>query len=200
MYKNKKHLPKGIYIDREYTEETEKTRKLLRPILRLAKSIPKYKGKSKLEEDYLVVQGKKYMASNIHKLPEDINGFATTSKTDDNTLAFFGELNPFSNFHITPFELNGKSYHSSEQYIQEAKPLFFKDNLSAKSIMDVKTPLECKNLSCEITGYNHEEWKLCAKEQCKPGIAAKFSSSSALIQLLHSTGDKMIVEACHDQL
>ena len=148
----------------------------------------------------MVVHGKKYTASNIHKLPEDINGFAATSKTDDNTLAFFGELNPFSNFHITPFELNGKSYHSSEQYIQEAKALFFKDNLSAKLIMDAKTPLECKKLSREITGYNHEEWKLCAKEQCKPGIAAKFSSSSALIQLLHSTGDKMIIEACHDQL
>ena len=66
LYRNKKHLPKGIYIDWEYTEETEKTRKLLRPILRLAKSIPKYKGKSKLEDDFLVVQGKKYTVSTIH--------------------------------------------------------------------------------------------------------------------------------------
>ena len=29
LFRNKKHLPKGIYIDREYTEEREKTRKLL---------------------------------------------------------------------------------------------------------------------------------------------------------------------------
>ena len=147
LFSNKKHLPKGIYIDREYTDDTERVRKLLRPILHLAKSLPQYKGKSKLEEDYLVVQGKKYTASTIHKLPEDTNGFAASSRTDDNTLAFFGELNPFSNFHMSPFEVDGKSYHSSEQFIQEAKALFFQDTTTAESIMSVVTPLECKQLS-----------------------------------------------------
>ena len=97
-----------------------------------------------MEEDFLVVQGKNYTANTIHKLLEDINGFAATSQTDDNTLAFFGELNTFSNFHITPFELQGKTYHSSEQYIQEAKVLFFKNTLAAEFIMAVNTLLECK--------------------------------------------------------
>ena len=59
--------------------------------------------------------------------------------------------------------------------------------------MKAKTSLECKN-------YNHEEWKLEAKELCKPGIRAKFCTSSTLTNLLLSTGEKMIVEACHDEL
>ena len=55
LFRNKKHLPKGVYKDREYTEETEKKRKILRPILRLAKSLPHYKGKSKIEDDALIM-------------------------------------------------------------------------------------------------------------------------------------------------
>ena len=99
LYHNKKHLPKGIYVDREYTEEIERSRKILRPILRKAKSLPHYKGKSKLEDDYLVILGKKYTLATLDKLPADVNVFASSSKTGTNTVAFFGELNPFSNFH-----------------------------------------------------------------------------------------------------
>ena len=63
LFRNKKHLPKGIYIDWEYTEETEKSRKILQPILRLAKTLPNYKDKSKLEEDALIIHGKRYTVS-----------------------------------------------------------------------------------------------------------------------------------------
>ena len=37
LLSNKMHLPKGIYIDRQYSEETEKERRKLRPILRAAR-------------------------------------------------------------------------------------------------------------------------------------------------------------------
>ena len=200
LFRNKKHLPKGVYIDREYTEEMEKKRKILRPILRLAKSLPHYKGKSKLKEDALIVHGKKYTISNLHKLPNDINGFASSSRMDTNTVAFFGELNPFSNFHPTPFECKNKHYHSSEQYIQESKALYFGDIETAHAIMQVKTALECKNLAREVANYNHDEWKSHAKATCKPGLMAKFKSNDSLSNLLKSTGDKMLMESCRDQL
>ena len=200
LFRNKKHLHKGVYIDREYTDETERKWKILRLILRLAKSLPHYKGKCKLEDDTLIVHGKKYTLFTLHKLPGDINSFASSSRTDSNTVAFFGELNPFSNFHITLFECNAKSYHSSEQYIQEAKALHFKDLSTANNIMLAKTPLECKNLAKEISNYNHDEWKLHAKSVCKPGLTAKFKSDDILLKLLKSTGDKMLVESCRDQV
>ena len=39
----KKYLPEGIYLDKEYCEEIEKRRKLLRPIMRCTKSHEDYK-------------------------------------------------------------------------------------------------------------------------------------------------------------
>ena len=200
LFRNKKHLPTSVYIDREYIEETEKKRKILRPILRLVKSLPHYKGKSKLEDDILVVHGERYTTSTLHKLPSDINGFASSLRNDSDTVAFFRELNPFSNFHLTPFQYNYKSYHSSEQYIQGSKAIHFRDTNTANAIMMGKTPLECKELAREITNYNHEDWKKQAKTKCKPGLAAKFKSNEALLNLLKSTGDKMLVESCRDQL
>ena len=153
-----------------------------------------------MEEVCLVVLGKKYTTKTLHKLPDDINGFAASSRSDDNTIAFFGELNPFSNFHFSPFHLDGKDYHCSEQYIQEAKALHFNDFTTAEDIMKAETALECKNLSKKITGYNHEECKQCAIQICKPGLAAKFGSNPLILTLLHSTGNKVLVESCHDSL
>ena len=57
LYQSKKHLPKGIYVDREYTEEIECSRRLLRPILKLTKIQEKYSGKYKMEEDTLIILG-----------------------------------------------------------------------------------------------------------------------------------------------
>ena len=162
LYRNKKHLPKGIYVDRQNTAETEKARKILYPLLCLAKLIPAYKNKCKLDEDCLVVLGKKYMTKTLCMLPDDINGFAASTKSDDNTIAFFGELNPFSNFHFSLFHLDRKDYHCSEQFIQEAKALHFKDDKTAESIMKAETALECKNLSRQIVGYNCQTVKVMA--------------------------------------
>ena len=148
----------------------------------------------------LIIHGKQYTVSTIHKLPSDISSFASSSKNDNNTVAFFGELNPFSNFHTTPFYHNNKNYHCSKQYIQESKALHFGNIDTANAILQAKTALDCKLLARDIKSYDHENWKTNAKEVCKPGLSAKFLSSEPLLNLLKSTGDKMIIEACHDQL
>ena len=194
------YLPEGIYVDKEYSEETEKARKILKPILKLAASKPHYKGKCKIDEDILIIQGKRYTTSNLHTLPEDISMFEATSKSTKNAIGFFGELNPFSNFYKTKFELDNKVCHSTEQYIPEQKAIFFKDAKVAETIMATENPLDCKHLVQTISGYNHDAWKRVAKELCKPGIAAKFGSNLHLSCILKSTGDKTLVEACCDSL
>ena len=60
LFDSKKQLPDGVYIDREFTPEIENRRKILRPILRKARGMEKYKGKCKLDEDKLVIQGINY--------------------------------------------------------------------------------------------------------------------------------------------
>ena len=92
---SRSYLPEGIYVDKEYSEETEKARKILKPILKLAASKPHYKGKCKIDEDVLIIQGKRYTVSNLHTLPEDISTFEATTKSTKDAIGFFGELNPF---------------------------------------------------------------------------------------------------------
>ena len=117
----KRYLPKGIYLDKEYCEEIEKKRKLLRPIMRCAKKHDDFKKKCWMEEDSLVIRGKHYTVNNLHQLPAEINGFEATTKKEDGITCFFGELNPMSNFHPVKINHDGHIYHNSEQLIQHKK-------------------------------------------------------------------------------
>ena len=76
----KRYLLDGIYLDREYCEEVERKRKLLRPIMRCAKNHTEYKKKCRMENDTIVIKGKHYTINNLHQLPAEINGFEATSK------------------------------------------------------------------------------------------------------------------------
>ena len=109
LLRNKKKLPKDVYIDKEYSKATEKERRLLRPILKSAKKIEKYKNKSRMEGAHIVIDGKHYHRHNLHTLPIELNTFDVTSSTDEHTLGFFGELHPFSNFLPPPSTVKGRS-------------------------------------------------------------------------------------------
>ena len=106
LLENKKRLGCGIFADQEYGPETEKNRKLLRPIFNLARKHDNYKEKCKMDGDKLILKGKEYTVETIGTLPKEVNGFRASSKTNGSIFAFFGELNPMSNFHPCEFEHN----------------------------------------------------------------------------------------------
>ena len=130
-----KHLPKGVYKDKQYSDETEHECCKLQPILKAARQHESYKGKCKMEGSKLIIKGRNYTTKNLYQLPEEINGFKATSKTKGDVLGFFGELNPFSNLHSVPFTINGQKYHSSEQYIQHQKCVLFGDTLHERLVL-----------------------------------------------------------------
>ena len=196
----KKSLKQGIYVDREYNNEDEAIRKKLRLILRFARSKETYRGNCKLDKTTLVIKNKRYNLSNLHELPDDISCFNATSKSTESCLGFFGELNPMSNFYPISLVHNGLKFHSSEQYIQHTKAMFFKDMPTAKKILNCDTALQCKKISKDISNYNHEEWRNQAQALCEPGISAKFLQNHKLQHVLQSTGNKHIVESCKDSL
>ena len=87
LFKNRKKLPKGIYIDiRSTARATEKERHLLRPVIKAARRIDKYKGACHLDGPQLVIEGKRYHCQNIHTLPEDLNPKEVTSKSNEEVL------------------------------------------------------------------------------------------------------------------
>ena len=66
LFKNRKNLPEGVFINKEYSKATEKERRLLHPILRAAKKIEDYKGRCRMEGPYFILDGKKYHRYNVH--------------------------------------------------------------------------------------------------------------------------------------
>ena len=200
MMNNKKKLPKGVFMDQEYSPETEKARRQLRPFLNAAKKHSTYKQKCKMEGDSLIINSIKYNTLNLHELPEDLTGYNINGKSDTTTVAFFGGLNPFSNFHPCEFTLDNKKYNCSEQYIQSQKASYFKDKKTEEKIMKAISGLECKRLSKEIKNYSHEDWKKTAKQTSEPGITAKFLQNPKLLKTLVSTENKKLVESSKDTL
>ena len=198
VYDNKSSLKKDVYLDREYNEETENNRRILRPILKAARIKEEYRKKCKMEGDSLIIKGKTYTVKNLSSFPEEINGYNATSKSDDTSLGFFGELNPMSNFHQCSFTVDNIKYHSAEQFIQNAKAVFFKDNTTAQKILDAKTLIECKQLSQEIGNYENQKWKEVAKDICYQGIHAKFQQNPNLRNILLCTGNLTLVESSYD--
>ena len=158
----------------------------------------KYKRKSKLDGDTLVLHGTKYNVTNLHTLPTELSCFNVSSKTKDDIIGFFGELNPFSNFYESKFQYNGVNYNNSEQFIQHSKATYFKDEKSANEILCCNTALETKRLGKSIENFNLDDWKLHALDICLPGIKCKFNQNEDLWNLLQSTGSKTLVESSQD--
>ena len=94
---------------------------MLRPILRLVKSLPEYHDKSKLENDKLVINGTAYTIQDLHRLPSELAPYKATQKTNSTTIGFQGELSPWSNFHHSPFKMDGKQFITAEHWVQYTK-------------------------------------------------------------------------------
>ena len=200
LFKNRKKLPRGVYIDKEYSRTTEKERRLLRPVLHIGRKMEKYKGNIRMDGPHLVVNGKHYHRQNLHTLPDDLDPVLATSKEDDTIIGFFGELHPFSNFHPCKFTIEGLEFHSSEQFIQMKKAEYFNDNIARERILNSEDAQDCKEISKDINHFNKKSWNAVAKEMCEPGITEKFVQNRNLLSYLMDTGNKTIVEASFDDL
>ena len=101
---NTRNLSKGIYVNEEFSIHIKKSHDTLHPMLRMAKSLPEYRDKCKLQNDWLVVDGITYTVKDLHRLPPDLAAYKAVQKTDSENIEFHGELSPWANFHKSPFE------------------------------------------------------------------------------------------------
>ena len=200
LFRNRKKLPKGVFIDKEYSNVTEKECRLVRPILRAARRKDKYKGKVRMEGPHLVVDGKHYHRQNLHTLSSDLDPIDSSCQTNDTIIGFFGELHPFSNFYPCKFTLNGQEYHSSEQFIQLKAAEFFDDTVARERIINASDAQECKEIARDINNFNKNTWSAVAEELCEPGITQKFLQNDTLLRYLMETGNKTIVESSWDEV
>ena len=198
IFANRFDLNDGIYVNREYSKETERNRRLLRPILQAAKKLPEYKDVCRMEADVLNLNGTKFNKDNLHELPVKLNIMDITTKSNADVVGFFGEICPLSNFYPSKFLYKGIEFHSSEQFIQHAKATFFGDPHTQNTILNAETALGAKRAGREVLNYDHKRWCRSAKDLCKPGIDAKFCQNPRAMQALLETGDKTLVECTKD--
>ena len=195
---NKKYLPKGVFVDKQYCEEIENIRRILRPVIRKARK-GKYKGRCRMERDQVVIDCRRYGLRNLHQLPPDLNTFNCTSEESEGCIGFFGELNELSNFHPCKFNINGINYSSIEQWIQHCKAKYFKDSITMAQILSTEDALESKQLARDIIGYEERKWKEVAYKECYTGIFEKFAQNEDLMRVLINTGNKTLVESSYDK-
>ena len=200
LFKNRKELPRGVFIDKEYSRSTEKERRLLRPVLNAARRLEKYKGRCRLEGPHLVVEGKHYHRQNLHTLPVDLDTVASTSKSNETAYGFFGELHPFSNFHPCKFSWDGIEYNSSEQFIQTKKAEYFDDDIARECILAEEDAQDCKEIARDIKNFDKREWSSVAEHLCEPGISQKFLQNRKLMTSLLETENKTLVEYSFDDI
>ena len=201
IMENKGYLQRGVYVDREYIPEIERKRRVLLPVLKAAKQCKDFKKKCRLEEDKIVINGRKYGTDNLHQLPKEIDPFEITSKSNESCIGFFGALNPLSNFYESKFMVDGVEYLSTEQYIQAQKANYFKDEISYTRVMGAMNSLDCKNAARSVRNFDRPAWEAVAESLCKKGLKAKFDQNPHLSDvLLNKTGNKTLVECANDRL
>ena len=68
-------------------------------------------------------------------------------------------------------------------------------------IMNATSSLDGKNFARNIRNFNRRSWETATKDIYRPGLLAKFTQNSDLLQLLvEKTGKKTIVECANDRL
>ena len=191
-------MPAGVYVNKEYPAHMKRNRGILRPILKLAKSIQDYHEKSRLQGDKLVINGTYYSINNLAKLPPTLAAFKAVQKMNTESLVFREQLSPYSNFHYAPFNIDGQEF-TSEHYIQYSKAMHFGDMFTANTIVNSTTPYKAKRLSYQINRTNTTEWQEKGYDICYKGVHAKFQQNPNLLSMLKATGTKTIAEASNDR-
>ena len=200
VLKNRRKLPEGVYVEREYSKTTERERTMLRPILKAARRMDKYYKKCRMEGAQVVLDGKHFYRENIHTLPLELAADKVTSKSNNEVIAFFGELHPLSNFHRCEFIYDGETYYSAEQLIQHKKASFFDNKIAQNRILNSSDPLDCKEIAKDIKDYNKDKWNSEAETICYDGICEKFEQNEGLKNYLLDTGNKTLVEGSYDNV
>ena len=189
--KNLRGLEQPVYVNGQYPAEVNKRRNILRPILKLAKSL---KMNASMSGDRIMINGIWYTCDNINNIPishSDLKRISTTT-TEDHVF-FHGRMSSLSNFKTCNVDIDGVKYCNIEQYFQRSKALYAKDHISASEIMLSTDPGKAKAIGDRVKssiGWDKEQLRCMEK-----GLVAKFQQNPSMLQSLMGTGTKHIAEA-----
>ncbi len=189
----------GIYVKGDHTVEINNAQRQLKPILKVIKDTPyAQKGRVKVIDGFVVVDGKRYNSRQLHTLPDGINFYLNNHVSTDELIAFFGSLSPFSNFFWSPMRIDGDDYVNGEQYISgQLARTFDREDLFLE-IMHTTDPYVMKQIAYQVKQlpeYNAEKWHEKCPDVAMETCSAKFKQNLYFKNFLLDTGDKLITEA-----
>ena len=188
----------GIKIEEDFPQETEKNRRLLKPILAKANNTAsngKRKYQASLHQDKLIVNGRTYSVDTIKHLPDDIHPTTVYTPTRNGITAFFGGLSPLSNHHISPQKMNNIQFNCNEQFYMYEKAKVFNDSETAAQILKEKDPVLQKKLGSNIAKFDRKVWKTKCLDIMERGLKAKFDQNPVIKNFLINTNATMLLEA-----
>jgi len=104
-------------------------------------------------------------------------------------------LPELANSWMCEFVENGNTFHSADHYIMYRKALLFGDTDTATAILNT-TESDCtmwRVLGRRITGFDSTTWRNAAPGIGEEAYTLKFSQNQALLDILISTGDSILV-------
>ncbi len=102
---------------------------------------------------------------------------------------------PFSNWHPSKFNIDNIEFNCNEQFMMFTKALFFKDEATAKLIMETTSPREQKKLGRQVRNFSKAKWDAAARHYIFIGCLNKFQQNEDLLAELEKTKDTLLVEA-----
>ena len=207
ILKNRKKLPRNVFVNEDLPEEWIDRRKILKPIFNAAKRQEGLKDKTFMSKDKLIVNGKAYSASlseestppSYCNLDTLVDIPSTCQRSNGRCTVFQGIHSYFSNLFLVAFVLDNIMYNSVEQCIQSAKARMFGDEDALKSTMKESNPYKIKKLGSRIHNFNFALWKGACKEIAYKALRAKFMQNADLKGILLATGTAKIGEATLDE-
>lgn len=101
----------------------------------------------------------------------------------------------FSNWYQREFVIDDFRYFCVEQYMMAQKAKLFHDSVRYTAILRANSPKNCKALGKQVTPFDAKVWDAVKYDIVKTGNKAKFEQNPDLMNLLLSTGDRIMAEA-----
>ena len=194
----KKLKESNKFLREDYPSDYISRRNKLYPYMKKARDLKKL---SFLKDDKLIIDSKQYSVDTIDSIPQEFHptkGPATKFIGQD-IVAFFTKDSPLSNFHASSFDLDGKTFPHVEQFFQYQKAINVERPDIAQKILNCDSPADCKRLGNTVK-IDANEWLPKAKEVMYRACLAKFEQNKAEQKFLLETDNRIIAEACKDQI
>lgn len=106
----------------------------------------------------------------------------------------FGEM---SQWYSSPFECNGLMFANAEQFMMFGKAEIFGDTAMAQIILKSSDahPARHRKMGRTVANFDQSVWDSHSMKVVVTGNVCKFTQDARLMELLMSTGDRMLVEA-----